>query len=165
MPPKESWQTWAFRHMMNWHRVYRRTAGQIRFISQDWQLVQVELPLNRATRNYVGVIFGGSLYSAIDPIYMLQFIKILGPDYIVWDKAAHIRFLKPGRHRLYAQLQITTTTIESIKNQLETTGELDQDFEVLWRDKQGQIHARIEKTLYFAKRDFYQNKIKQRQEI
>jgi len=59
--------------------------------------VRIRLPLIWRTRNYVGTIFGGSLYGAVDPIYMIMLIKALGPDYIVWDKAATIRFLRPGR--------------------------------------------------------------------
>ena len=34
---------------------------------------------------------------AVDPIYMLMLLKILGPEYIVWDKSANIRFRKPGK--------------------------------------------------------------------
>jgi hypothetical protein len=33
---------------------------------------------------------------------MIMLIKALGPDYIVWDKAATIRFLRPGRETLHA---------------------------------------------------------------
>ena len=54
--------------------------------------VRVKLPLNWRTRNYVGTIFGGSLYGAVDPVYMIMLMKVLGRDYVVWDKAASIRF-------------------------------------------------------------------------
>jgi hypothetical protein len=33
------------------------------------------------TRNYVGTIFGGSMYSAVDPIYMVMLTRRLGKDY------------------------------------------------------------------------------------
>lgn len=42
--------------------------------------VRIRLPLSRRTRNYVGTIFGGSLYGALDPIYMIMLIKALGPE-------------------------------------------------------------------------------------
>jgi len=37
-----------------------------------------------ADENYVGTIFGGSMYAAVDPVYMLMLIMNLGKDYIVW---------------------------------------------------------------------------------
>ena len=67
--------------------------------------VRVKIPLNWKTRNGVGTIFGGSLYAAVDPIYMTMLIKLLGPDYLVWDKSAAIRFLKPGRGTAVRRLQ------------------------------------------------------------
>ncbi len=60
--------------------------------------MRLELPLSWRTRNYMGTIFGGSIYSAVDPIYLLMLIRRLAPDFIVWDKAARIEFseTRPG---------------------------------------------------------------------
>ena len=93
----ESWQTRFARWAFNWFPAYRGTGAPVTYIAADWREVRIRLPLNWRTRNYVGTIFGGSLYGAVDPIYMIMLIKALGPDYIVWDKAATIRFLRPGR--------------------------------------------------------------------
>ena len=71
-------------------------------IADDWLEVRVRLPLTWRTRNYVGTIFGGSLYGAVDPIYMVMLIRALGPEFVVWDQAATIRFLHPGRSTLHA---------------------------------------------------------------
>ena len=59
--------------------------------------VDVEMKLRFWNRNYVGTHYGGSLYSMTDPFYMLMLMNNLGRDYIVWDKAASIRFRKPGK--------------------------------------------------------------------
>ena len=37
---------------------------------------------------------------------MIMLIQNLGPGYAVWDKAATIRFLKPGRTTLYAKFTL-----------------------------------------------------------
>ena len=74
----------------NLHPTYHSTGGRVKWISADWKKVVVEIPLNWRTRNYMGTIFGGSMYSAIDPIYMIMLIRCLGPGYTVWDKAATI---------------------------------------------------------------------------
>lgn len=32
-----------------------------------------------------------------DPFFMLMLIHILGKEFVVWDKAAHIDFIKPSQ--------------------------------------------------------------------
>ncbi len=98
----QSIRTRLLRWGFNLFPAYRRTGARITYIAGDFGQVRIKLPLNWKTRNYVGTIFGGSMYGAIDTIYMIMFIKLLGPKYIVWDKAATIRFRKPGRTTLYA---------------------------------------------------------------
>src|SRR5262245_56317244 len=92
-------ERWRF----NLFPAYRRTGARITYIAGDWREIRVKIPLNRSTRNYVGTVFGGSLYGAVDPIYMMMLIRLLGPGHVVWDKAAAIRFLKPGRGTLFAR--------------------------------------------------------------
>src|SRR6478672_11627229 len=102
-PAPESLKTKLFRRWWNIFPAYRGTGAWIQSISADWKEVRVRLPLSWRTRNYVGTIFGGSIYACTDPIYMIMLMKTLGPDYIVWDKGATVRFKKPGRGTLYAR--------------------------------------------------------------
>lgn len=92
----ESLRTRLWRWGFNCFPAYRGTGGRVTYIAADWREVRIKLPLNWRTRNYVGTTFGGSLYGAVDPFYMIMLIKLLGPDYIVRDKAAAILFRKPG---------------------------------------------------------------------
>lgn len=75
----ESWQTRIARWTFNWFPAYRGTGAKITCIASDWFEVRVRLPLSSRTRNYVGTIFGGSMYGAVDPVYMIMLIKALGP--------------------------------------------------------------------------------------
>ena len=93
----ESFRSKTFRWGFNLFPAYRGTGGRVTYIADDWHEIRVKLPLNWRTRNYVGTIYGGSIYGAIDPIYMLMLIRIVGDGYIVWDKAANVRFRKPGK--------------------------------------------------------------------
>ncbi len=149
---KESWSTWAFRHFLNWYPCYRGTGGKVVFIASDWHQVRVKLPLNWKTRNYVGTIFGGSLYGSVDPLYMLMLIKILGPDYIVWDKAAGIQFKRPGKSTLYATMNLTPNEIEKIKKDLETQKSIELTYTIELADKDGIATASVEKLIYIRKR-------------
>ena len=148
----ESMQTFAFRHMLNLWPCYRGTGGRVTFISSDWRQATVRLKLGLRTRNYVGTIFGGSLYGAIDPIYMLMLIKILGPAYMVWDKAATIRFKKPGRGILEAQFLITEEEIAMIRDLASQARSIDRVYPVEFKDRDGQIVAQIEKTIYVRRK-------------
>jgi acyl-coenzyme A thioesterase PaaI-like protein len=145
-------QTFAFRQMLNLWPCYRGTGGRVTFISSDWRRVKVRLKLGLRTRNYVGTIFGGSLYGAIDPIYMLMLIKILGPDYVVWDKAAAIRFKKPGRGVLEAKFLVTEEEVATIRELSARATSIDRIYPVEFKDRDGQVIASIDKTIYIKRR-------------
>ena len=88
------------------------------------------------------------MYGAVDPIYMIMLIKVLGPDYIVWDKAATIRFIRPGRSTLYARFLLEEHEIVTIRQELSRQPKLDQIYHVDLMDQNGIVHASIEKTIY-----------------
>lgn len=148
----ESFSTRAFRHLLNLAPAYRGTGGRVRYIASDWREIRVELPLSLRTRNYVGTIFGGSMYGAVDPIYMLMLIKCLGPDYVVWDKAAAIRFRRPGRSTLKAHFLVSEEELRTIRSTLETERSIDRQYRVELVDAQGEVHAEIDKTVYVRRR-------------
>jgi hypothetical protein len=147
----ESFASRKMRWGFNLFPAYRGSGGRITYISGDFREARVRLPLNWRTRNYVGTIFGGSLYGAVDPLYMILLIKILGPDYVVWDKAATIRFRKPGRGTLYARFLIEEEEIRTIRRLLETAPSIDRIYKVELADAAGIVHAEVEKTIYIRK--------------
>jgi acyl-coenzyme A thioesterase PaaI-like protein len=149
----ESLKTKIMRLRLNFFPACRGTGARIVFIAGDWRKVRIKLPLSWRTRNYVGTIYGGSIYGAVDPIYMLMLIKILGPGYVVWDKAASIHFKKPGTSTLLAKFVITDEEISSIKTTLGAAPSVERIYLVDLVDAEGVVHAFIEKTLYIRKKD------------
>ncbi len=147
----ESFESRLARWKFNLFPAYRGTGGRVVYIADDFREVRVKIPLSWRTRNYVGTIYGGSMYGAIDPIYMLMLIKILGPDYVVWDKAAKIRFRKPGKDALYVDFKLSDEEIKEIKRLAETDRSVDRVYSLDLKDKDGAVHAVIEKTLYIKK--------------
>ena len=131
---------------------YRGTGGRVVYIADDFHEIRVKLPLSWRTRNYVGTIYGGSIYASVDPIYMLMLMKILGPEYTVWDKAAKIRFKKPGKETLYVDFLLSLDEIAEIKRLAETERSIDRVYDVELKDRNGIVHAVIEKTLYISKK-------------
>ncbi len=131
---------------------YRGSGGRVTYIADDYREVRVKLPLSWRTRNYVGTIYGGSIYAAIDPIYMLMLVKNLGSGYTVWDKAANIRFKRPGRETLFARFLIDDNELNEIRRILENEKKVDRIYNVELANKEGTVHALIEKTIYVAKK-------------
>ncbi len=148
----ESIKTKILRYGFNLYPAYCGTGGRITYIASDWREVHVKLTLSWRTRNYVGTIYGGSMYGSVDPVYMLMLIKILGPEYIVWDKAASIRFKKPGNTALFAKFIIIDEELNVIKTALATLPSVERVYHVELVDAEGVVHATIDKTLYIKKR-------------
>ena len=113
----------------------------------------MRLPLSWRTRNYVGTIFGGSLYGAVDPVYMIMLIKALGPEYLVWDKAATIRFIRPGRETLRATFRITAEEVEALRAEVDRAGKVERTYSVELLNAAGVVHAHCDKLLSIRKRD------------
>lgn len=147
-----------YRHYFNFFPSYRGSGGRVVHIAADWSEVIAKLPLNWRTRNYVGSIFGGSLYAAADPIFMLQLIKILGDNYVVWDKAAAIRFVRPGVRTLYARFEITEELLAEVRAAVAEQKEYVKILYANWVDEDGTVYAAVEKTLYIADKAYYQQK-------
>jgi hypothetical protein len=131
---------------------YRGTGARLRYVAPDWSEIRLDLPLSWRTRNYVGTIFGGSMYAAVDPIYMLMLIRRLGPEFVVWDKAATIQFKKPGRQTLHARFVVNDEELEAIRTALESQRSVDRTYVVELVDGSGTICATVEKLIYARKR-------------
>lgn len=142
--------------------MYRRTGGRLVEVSNDLQYVKIKLPLNYKTKNYVGTLYGGHMYSSVDGIYMVQLINILGQEYVVWDKSATIKFKRPGNKTLYAEFKISDEFIAQIKKEINELREKDYSLHVQLRDKEGVVYAEIEKVIYIAAKEFYKEKRKKK---
>ena len=85
--------------------------------------------------------------SAVDPVYMIMLIHLLGPGYVVWDKAATIRFRKPGREALTATFRVTKEEMSAIRAEVERNGRAERTYTVELVNAAGEVHASCEKLL------------------
>jgi acyl-coenzyme A thioesterase PaaI-like protein len=123
------------------------------YLAADWSEVRVRLPLNWSTRNYVGTIFGGSLYGAVDPFYMLMLIRRLGPEYVVWDKSASIRFRRPGRETLHATFRMPEEEVEAIRAAVAASGKVEREYTVELVSVSGEVHAVCQKVVSIRQKE------------
>ena len=136
------------RILMCFYPPYIGAGVRVRHISDDFRDVQVSMGLGWYNRNYVGTQFGGSLYSMVDPFYMLMLMENLGRHYIVWDKAADIDFISPGKGPVYAEFHLDDALLDEIRQQTATGKKCLPRLQVDIRDAAGELVARVDKTLY-----------------
>jgi len=149
----ESFKSKLARWKFNLFPAYFFTGAKISYIADDFMEVRIRLPLSWRTRNYVGTIFGGSIYGSIDPIYMVMLIQTLGKEYIVWDKGAEIQFKKPGRSTLFARFSLTEDELGLIRKDVKTNYSIERIYNVELVDVNGEKHAIVKKTLYIRRKD------------
>ena len=95
-------KAFLFKYGFNFSPMYRRSCSRVIDVSKDLKVIRIRLKYSYKNKNYVGSIFGGSLFSAVDPFPMVQLINIIDRDYVIWDKAAQIYFRRPAFEDLYA---------------------------------------------------------------
>jgi hypothetical protein len=82
-----------------------------------------------------------------DPFYMLMLMANLGGDYIVWDKAASIRYRKPGKGTVRAEFRLSDAQLDDIRDKLKTLPKYEPTFTVEVKDEQGEVVAAVEKLI------------------
>lgn len=152
----------AFKFFFNISPMYRRSGGRIVFASENLDSVKIKIKLNYKTRNYVGTMYGGHMYSCLDGIYMVQLINLLGKSYVVWDKAATIRFKRPGTSTLFAEFSISQELIQKIKEDVASKNEIDLNLDVNLVDSKGNVCAEVGKVIYISSKDFFKEKQKKK---
>lgn len=126
---------------------------RVKRLQEDWKEIDVEMKLRRWNSNYVGTHYGGSLYSMTDPFFMLMLIENLGPDYIVWDKSAAIRFRLPGRGTVSASFRLSDQQLDEIRQALGSQEKIDRTFLVEVKDGSGNVIAEVQKQVHIRRKD------------
>ena len=147
-----------FKTMFNISPMYRRSCGKITFVSDDLHVVKVKIPLTYKNKNYVGSMFGGSLFAATDPIYMIQLMQILGKEYVVWDKATEIRFKKPAYSHAFVTFEFNSEEIEQIIEKVKHEKEVDWVKNLKITNGKETIFTELNKTIYISSKQYYKEK-------
>ena len=142
----------ALRRWINFWPPFLGMGIRVMRIAPDMKAVDVEMKLRFWNANYVGTQFGGSLFAMTDPFYMLMLMANLGRDYIVWDKAATIRYRKPGKGPVRAEFRLSDIQIDDIREKLKTLPKYEPVFTVEVKDEAGVVIAEVEKVIYVRRK-------------
>ena len=140
------------RWLLNLYPPYWATGIRVDRIATDWRELDVSMGLHFYNRNYFGSHFGGSLYSMIDPHYVLLLAQVLGPGYRVVDQSARITFIRPGRGRVRAGFRIDDELLDRIDEQTREGAVYRPELTVDVLDEQNRRVARAEKVIYIKRR-------------
>ena len=143
----------ALRRGVNLWPPFLGAGIRVKHIAPDMKAIDVEMKLRWWNANYVGTHFGGSLFAMTDAFYMLMLMANLGRDYIVWDKAASIRYRKPGRGTVRAEFRLSEAQLDEIREKLKTLPKYEPVYKVEVRDQQGTIIAEVEKLLHVRRKE------------
>lgn len=150
-----------FKIGFNLSPMYRRSTARIESVSEDLKTVRIKIPISYKNKNYIGSIFGGSLFSAVDPIPMIQLMSIFKEKYIIWDKSATIRFKRPAKENMYATFEFSHEEIEDIQKKVLENKETEHPKTTFITNKTGDIvYCEVIKTIYIADKEFYKEKKK-----
>ena len=140
------------KRLLNIYPPYLGAGVKIIYISEDWRELHVSMSLHWFNRNAVGTHFGGSLYSMIDPHLMLLLMQLLGKEYLVWDKSADIEFVKASKRKVTAVIKISNKDLEVIRSNTDNGEKYFSNFIVEIRDEDGDLVARVRKTIYVRRK-------------
>lgn len=144
---------------MNWWPPLLGAGIKVRWADADFRAVDVEMRLSRWNKNFMGAHYGGSLYSMTDPFYAVMVYKNLGPGHVVWDKAASIRYWKPGRGTVRAEFRLTAERVAEIRAVIESEDRAEPRFAVEIKDGDGDVVSEVERVLYCAKAHVHEARV------
>lgn len=79
-------------------------------------------------------------------------LRNLGREYVVWDMAARIQYLKPGRGKVSAVFSLDSERLDDIRQKADSGRKATEIFLVDVIDGQGEKVASVKKTLYIRKK-------------
>jgi acyl-coenzyme A thioesterase PaaI-like protein len=142
----------GMRRMLNIWPPFLFSGISILDISKDFRHAKVRLKKKAVTSNYVGTLFGGSLFAMTDPFYMLMIMKNLGSQYIVWDKSSEIEYVSPGKATVFAEFFVSDSDLDEIKREVENNGKYLKWFDVDIKTVDGTLVAIVKKQIYVRKK-------------
>jgi acyl-coenzyme A thioesterase PaaI-like protein len=142
----------GMRRLFNVWPPFRGMGVRVVELDPAFRHARVELRMRLFNRNYVGTHFGGSLFAMADPWFMILMMHRLGEDYVVWDKAGAVRFLKPARGTVTARFEMPEESVEEARAKTAGGGKHEPVFRAAIVDEQGVTVAEVEKTLHIRRK-------------
>jgi len=127
----------GMRRLFNLWPPFRGMGVRVVELDPEYRHATVELRMKLLNRNYVGTHFGGSLFAMADPWFMILMMHRLGEEYVVWDKAGSVRFLKPARGTVTARFEMPEERVAQARERTTDGQKHEPVFRAVLVDEQG----------------------------
>ena len=131
-------------------------------IGRDFKTAEVIINKSFLNRNYNRSIFGGTLFSAVDPFYPVMFHQVFikkGFNVIVWSKSAQIQFLKPSLTAMYFKIMLSESMISNAEESLISVGKFSGLFDINIHNKTNEICVTVTCEVYIRNVNFIETTI------
>ena len=146
---KESLKTRWIRRVFNIIPNHYFSGGRVIYLSPCMTKGIVTLPYCYRTINAFGNFFGVSMFAGTDPMGMaLSFLNIDWKRYLPIDKSSTIKYIRPGKRRLYAILELSDEEKALINKTLEEEGHYLYVCKIDVVDANLKVYAKIEKVVH-----------------
>jgi acyl-coenzyme A thioesterase PaaI-like protein len=142
----------TLRRLLNIYPPFMFGGIRVQTIADDWRYARVKLKLRWYNRNYVHTAFGGNLFSMTDPFWMIMVLESLGKHYVVWDKAAQIEFVAPGKEDVFAEFVLEPSALDDIRAEADRGAKVLRWFEADVKTSSGALVATVRKQLYIRRK-------------
>ncbi len=128
------------------------TGAEVVSISDTIDTVVIKIPFNEQTKNFMGIMYGGTMYAATDAVYVTMLWYLLGEDYMVLDKSSQVKYMRPGIEDLHVTFHIPETDVKEIKEELGSKKSITREYIIELKDSKGKCACKITKEIVIRKR-------------
>jgi len=130
----------------------------VRKVHADFKRMDIRIVKSWLNGNHNSTIFGGTLFTAVDPMHAVLLAQILyrkGITKIVsWSKSTKIAYLKPVRKSVDFSIQLRDHEIDEVLELVRKHGKVVRTFEVEILDRDGLCCARSQNEIYIRDLNF-----------
>ena len=122
--------------------------------AQGYRSCRVRIRRSLLTRNLNGSLFGGTIFSAADPIYAVMYWQIfarLGERVQAWFKSASIRYVKPAASDLTLEFLLPDREVDQARAALDRDGRFARAYRTEAVDRDGEVCAVIDTEVYLRR--------------
>ncbi|HKK05864.1 MAG TPA: PaaI family thioesterase [Gammaproteobacteria bacterium] len=122
-------------------------------IAEDGRRMRLRLPLNAASRNMGGAMFGGYQAALADPIPALACARVF-PGYSIWTRALRLDFRREGTSDLELRFEFPVELETRVREELSTRGRSTPHFELGFYRDDGVLCTLVHNTVAIRPRGY-----------
>ncbi|HLS96351.1 MAG TPA: YiiD C-terminal domain-containing protein [Sphingobacterium sp.] len=121
-------------------------------VHADFRQIDIVIRKSLLNMNINRTIFGGTIFSAVDPIHTLLLDQLLRRagigKTVTWLKSAKIEYLKPATRHLSFSVRLHDDEVRETLDEVKNKGKVIKTFDIHILDRDGLLCARSNNEIY-----------------